>query len=96
MSHISEIELQQYLDHTLSLLRKPLISLHLSHCADCREKLEQLRKENQAFQELLPMLRRLDEADIQSESATRQSVTALFSTMNSSSEPSDHHDHAGK
>ncbi len=47
MKHIDEIELEQYLDGNVSLVRRGLISIHLRKCTLCSERLEALRKERE-------------------------------------------------
>lgn len=47
MKHIDEIEMEQYLDGNVSLVRRGLISMHLRKCTLCAERLEALRKERE-------------------------------------------------
>ena len=79
MKHIDEIELEQMLDGTLPLLRKPFVKLHLGSCEECRKKLEEMREGQEAFQLVAAQMRRLDEADRQSAKYTRQTVTSIYS-----------------
>lgn len=47
MKHIDGIEMEQYLDGNVSLIRRGLLSIHLRKCTSCAERLETLRKERE-------------------------------------------------
>ncbi len=78
MEHISEVELDRFLDDTLPLVRKALVKLHLSGCSDCRQQLERIKKERKEFEGMAAMMRKLETADQQSAESTRQTVTSIF------------------
>lgn len=79
MSHIDEIELDQLLDGNLSLVRSVVVRAHLASCKKCQARLEELRKSNEEFRRMAPILQKLNEADRQSEATTMEAVTQMFS-----------------
>jgi hypothetical protein len=52
MNHLTESQLNEYLDNTLRMPEQQLIEIHLSGCADCRDKAEALRSLFQTLDEL--------------------------------------------
>ena len=43
MNHLTETQLNEYMDHTLSTLEQRFIEKHMSTCLDCQNKMEALR-----------------------------------------------------
>jgi anti-sigma factor RsiW len=82
MEHISEIELDRFLDDMLPFVRKAFVKLHLSGCSDCQQQLERIKKERKEFEGMAAVMRKLEDADRQSAESTRQTVTSIFQELN--------------
>ena len=83
MSHLKDIELEQILDGTLPLLRRPFANLHLKSCKECQARLDKLRKDNEELKKLFGFMQRLDDADSQSMEATSSRITTIFGKSDS-------------
>ena len=63
MKHISDINLQRFLDGNLSFIQKLLCKHHLGLCEQCRGKLESLRQQRAELLEIAEDMHRLQEAE---------------------------------
>jgi hypothetical protein len=52
MNHLTESQLNEYLDNTLKTPEQQFVEKHLSGCADCRDKVEILRSLFQTLDEI--------------------------------------------
>ena len=63
MKHISEINLQRFLDDNLSFVQKLLCKHHLAKCSECANKLESIKLQRQQLLDIAQDLTRLQKAE---------------------------------
>ncbi len=80
MEHVSEIELERFLDGTLPFVKKAFVKLHLMGCPGCNRQLDKLCEERKEFERMAVVVRKLEEADQKSAQITRQTVASVFKT----------------
>ena len=80
MEHVSEVELERFMDGTLPFVKKAFVKLHLMGCPGCHRQLEKLCEERREFERMAVVIRKLEEADRRSAQVTRQTVASVFKT----------------
>lgn len=63
MMHISDMDLERYLDGVLGKVASFMLERHVNGCAECRARMENVRSERAYLASMRAGLKRLEDAD---------------------------------
>ena len=63
MGHISDIDIEYYLDDDLGLVKRSLLKRHVEGCESCRRRLEAARRDREYLRAMGAGMAKLEQAD---------------------------------